>query len=516
MKRIISTVRVIAVAMLLIATCGCDGLSSQPEPYEITAQSLCSQLNEKRTELISEPLEHTITDYGTVDIGCAEEFTNREVTELVTPHNYKSDITLEEAIDDTDTLMRIFKTSYGAYGYFGGDSAFLAAQQRINDRLTQAYADGSGSTEMLHSIILEELAFVEDSHLRIGGKCTDFKEKLIYFESTGMTFLQDVNGFFTLLDGERYYLDKADETLIHLTVDDNGKLVYGLFMLSDDESTLPADITLTCHDGSKDTVNLYWKAASAGSADRRVHNYSVIDGIPVTSLSRMSINRGDISLTNDFINETAQLKDEKVFILDLRSNNGGSIYINDFFMYGLTGSRCQFKSQTVKRYSSLNLHHDKVNNDYMGGSDNYASFEQIDFFKNNRELVRSWYISDSTVPQSGETITKDVSAVMTPYKNTIIVLIDKNTVSAGEYFLHEFSTVENVIIMGTNSAGCLITGDVNTLSSVYLPNSGISVTYGQVLMLNDYADGFDSSGFMPDVISRNDALADAVALAKTL
>ena len=501
--------------MLAVLFCGC---AEQNAAYEVTVESICAELNEKRAAAVNAPLEHTVKDFGTADDSFPKDFTDEEVRALVTSRSYKSELTLEEALEDTDTLMRVFKTSYAGYCYFGGDESFSAAHERINCRLNEAYADGKEKqpSTMLQDILLEELFFIEDSHLSIGRKNTAFKEKYIFFEASEMEFHRDDCGLYTEIKNKKFYLDERDEQYIRLTTGADGMPVYGLFALTDDETSLPNEFSLTSRRGKKTSVPVEWSIADAGTPDKRVHNYSEIDGIPVTSLGRMSVSSEDIHLTNDFINRAAELRNEKVFILDLRSNVGGLTHVNDFFMYNLTGSRCCYKCQMVKRYSPLNLWHNKVNNDYLGGTESFSAFEQLDFFKENRELVRSWYSNIGSFLQRGKTSIRDVSAVMTPYENTIIVLIDKNTVSAGEYLLYELSTVNNVIIMGTNSAGCLITGDVNILSGVYLPNSGMTLYYGQTLMLSDGAEGYDSNGFMPDVISRRDALADAVALAKTI
>ncbi len=47
-----------------------------------------------------------------------------------------------------------------------------------------------------------------------------------------------------------------------------------------------------------------------------------------------------------------------------------------------------------------------------------------------------------------------------------------------------------------------------------LPNSGISIMYGQSLIIQDKMNGFDTDGYMPDIITRGDALDAAVALLK--
>ena len=98
------------------------------------------------------------------------------------------------------------------------------------------------------------------------------------------------------------------------------------------------------------------------------------------------------------------------------------------------------------------------------------------------------------------------------YENTIIVLINKSTMASAEYFLSELATVNNVIIMGTNSNGCMVTDNIIDAADIYLYNTGIPINYSPTLMIHDNMDGFDTKGWMPDIITRGDALDTAIEL----
>lgn len=523
MKKPIATA--VLLTLMIVTLSGCQtrkGLDVDQEAVnqsKITVEELCNTLNTQREKEVSEPMQYTMKDYGIIAKDEVKEFTPKEVERLVKSHGYKSEITCDEALKDIDVLMKILKTSYGGYTYFGGDKRFGEAKSRMKERVRDTYQNKPMMTGYLNNIMLEALSFVEDTHFMIGRKPTEFQEKYVFCDTEEMNFWKSEDGYYTVLDKKKYYLSKEDEKYVHVTVDDKGSLVYGLFPLSENENVLPKNMTFHLANGKKRNVSMHWKLIKENhtAARNRVYSSDEKEGISVISLGRMSIDGADIKMTNEFINEAKELRNQKMFILDLRENTGGIADLLDYFMYNLTGSRCEGKMAFAKRYSRLNQYHEKVNSRLIGSASSYSGLSNLDFFKEHEKQAKSW-LTESFIESKtdiGETIIRKHQAKWNQYDNKIIVLIDKNTYSAGEYFLFQLATMKNVIIMGTNSNGCLLTGDVNSRSSVYLPNSGIEVNYGQALVLTDRMKGFDTQGWMPDVITRNDALEDAVTLIKS-
>ncbi len=515
---------VLICILFIFSLCGCQSESVNTtnsedlEQYELSLDKLKEELNKQRKDEIEVSLQYTIKDYGIVEPDEAYAYSENEVLELTQKRRYENKISLDEAIADVDSLMKLMKNSYGGYTYFGGDKQFLKAKEQIIERVHEAYDQGENLTSYLQNILLEELTFVEDSHFRIGQLNTKFNEKYIYYDLGKTDFYQDSNGYYTVIEDAKWYLSHDDEMYFHLTVSDNGELVYGLFILSEEDSILPKEFILNSENGKEYTMPVSFAITSVGQRvdNNQIHSSSTIEGIPVTTLGGMAISDDVISDMNDFINEAKELRNEKVFILDLRGNIGGLTALNDFFMYNLTNSRCPFKMQTAKRCSAVNMYHEMVNFQTFDGDNGFSVLQKIDFFNENKELVASWFSEnvDFSEVTLDETLIKDYDADFTEYDNTIVVLIDKNVFSAGEYLIYQLATVENVIIMGSNSNGCMVTTDVNAMSPVYLPNSGISIMYGQSLIIQDKMNGFDTDGYMPDIITRGDALDAAVALLK--
>ncbi|GAA0688688.1 MULTISPECIES: S41 family peptidase [Clostridium] len=113
----------------------------------------------------------------------------------------------------------------------------------------------------------------------------------------------------------------------------------------------------------------------------------------------------------------------------------------------------------------------------------------------NKELKRSnsnsnkWYIS-KTEEKRHKNDTK------------IFVIVDDKVASTGEEFISYLKTLENIVVVGTNTSGSL-------LSNIYirsqLPNSHINISFGNIITANkDFEEG---KGFQPDVwIGNGDSL----------
>ena len=81
-------------------------------------------------------------------------------------------------------------------------------------------------------------------------------------------------------------------------------------------------------------------------------------------------------------------------------------------------------------------------------------------------------------------------------ENTCIILTSKRTMSCGEAFVDMSCNMENTLLVGENTFGCL----TGSLKHWTLPNTGLYVSFGEMLYL--YPDGgyFEEfRGFYPDI-----------------
>ena len=64
-----------------------------------------------------------------------------------------------------------------------------------------------------------------------------------------------------------------------------------------------------------------------------------------------------------------------------------------------------------------------------------------------------------------------------------------------------------VLVVGSNSAGYQISS--NSVG-IYLPNSGLQVKYSMMVVTSDIMNGFDSAGYLPDVVVDNVTAVDDI------
>ena len=90
--------------------------------------------------------------------------------------------------------------------------------------------------------------------------------------------------------------------------------------------------------------------------------------------------------------------------------------------------------------------------------------------------------------------------------------IDDHCGSSGEGAVQLLKTLDNVLIVGSNTAGYQLCGNISTFT---LPYTGIGVRFGSTLFLYGDGENVDHRGYAPDVwCDPQDALASVLALLK--
>jgi len=476
----------------------------------VTLDSLKATLNEIRKNDVRTTISDSeifLPDYESEEFEIIE-FGEPEL-ELLTPDfpERKDVLNYEEAENDVDYLFRILKTSYAPYEYFGGDEVFDKAKADILADLAE-FNNKMTSYDMQNAII-KHLGFMKDSHFALNSYSgIEFAEEVYYYDSTLREFRHDDAGYFTVVGGVKYYVSAEDEQYLRLTVGDTGELVYAFITLCEEGnlSALPCEVILTSEDGSKTpTLELDWITDSYSYAKYLTWDKPQGD-IPVTGIGAMMVDdKYYIAEMNAFVNRAKELRDEEVFILDLRGNMGGLSTISYMWMYNLTnGVEVEGEYTMVYYMSMLN---DLVT---MGNDEQIVeALLQFDFFEENPD-IKEELLSEEEEDVLGEGYVYDTVDIWTEYDGTIFVLCDKAVSSAGEMFILQLIDLENVVVFGTNSNIGLISGGTNYYVPVYLPNSGISVYYSTVLVLTDDSEDFDARGIQPDVVICGEDEAAAV------
>lgn len=475
----------------------------------ITLDELMEGLNEERKNDVRTNISDAdifLPDYESDEFQ-AIEFSEEELDLLTTP-NYEDSgsLTMEEIENDVDYLFRILKTSYAPYEYFGGDEVFNKAKEDI---LNEVHSYTAISTGKFESIIMDNLSFMMDSHFSLNMYSgVDFAEQVYYYDSEKRELRTDDKGYFLVVDGVKYYVDENDEEYLKLTVGESGELVYAFIAMCEEKNSgvLPREFTLLSDKNDEIILDIKWKT------DRYNYTYNLtwedeVDGIPLTGIGMMAIDDDNcIEEMNDFVNRAKELRDEEIFILDLRGNSGGLSTISYMWMYNLTNGKEVEGEYTMVYYMSMLNYLVTMGND----EEIIDALLKFDFFNENPDQKEE-LLSEEEEDELGEGYVYDTEDSWNEYDGTIFVLCDKAVSSAGEMFILELMDVENVVVFGTNSNGCLISGGTNYYVDVYLPNSGISIYYSTALILTDDSEDFDARGVQPDVIICGEDEAEAAA-----
>lgn len=533
----------LAVAMLLCAAatmltaCTAVGDISEHEPnsgeqtqqevpaevitdYPVTLDGLQEALNDLRSaqegEFVSQSdillnqriygdyysAEDFIADYESMDFR-EDEITDDEFRRLTHRPAGTSGKTISaaQAIEDADYLFRLLRTSYGAYALFGGDAVFDAAQLELENQIKTNYPNGL-TDSVLASLMVSCLDFIEDSHFSIGELETGFEEKYYFRDVLNPVFRRDSKGFYTVWYGDesntRHYLQQEDEKYIRLTIAADGELVYGLFALAGERSAdeLPEELMFQSADGEQ-AYKPHWAMMTCGdNQNSRYYTYSEKEGVPVVALSSFYLDNGSFADLNRYLNDAKRLRGEEAIIVDLRYNTGGHDSLSAMWLYSLTGGTQVPWSVGYASYISRM-------NDYIVSSNSEAVddlLSHLDFHKDYPEYMS--LLAETSTYTLGDAYIVERDKGFAEYDGTIFVLFNKYTYSAGELALFQFENLSNVVFVGVNSNGCLLTGGTNAAAPVYLPNSGLPIKYS-MMVITGVAEDFDSAGYQPDIVVDN-------------
>ncbi len=479
----------------------------------ITLEAMMDRLNAERwaDNRLEYSMEDYLPDYNSEDF-LSDEFSDSELSLLTTqPADIPPQLTYEQAVEDVEYLFRILRTSYGAYTFFGGDRVFDKAKSDVLSELYFYYPGGITVSD-LRSLMLESLSFVEDTHFDIDGEGTGFLERY-YYHSPDLTFRRDSMGYYNSATADgRWYLCSEDEKWLRPTIAEHGEIVYGVFALANSEEaeSLPESLRIGSTEGGAGNVTLHWERIDCPYVQHDyAYRYEEIDGIPVISLNTYYLEESVFDDINNYLNDALTLRNEEVIVIDLRYNTGGYDLLSEMWLYDFTEGEFIDWGIGYSAYISrlneyvLNSNAEEVNN----------IFERLDFFERHPDYWgdESDDSDDSYEYSEGDIYEIELTGGMEHNDTTIFVLCNKHTYSAGELALFQLENMENVVFVGMNSNGCLLTGGTNMDAPVWLPNSGMSVYYSTILVTSEIMEDFDANGFQPDlIVDDDDAVQDVI------
>ena len=208
------------------------------------------------------------------------------------------------------------------------------------------------------------------------------------------------------------------------------------------------------------TETLQWEETAAlGGGDSPDYRYLEENNIAYISIRAFRDSEEEYKdLYREFMQAGKRAKNTELVIFDLRSNSGGNGDSMKTWVRNFSGESPQIPEIRSDRTS---------------------------VFQNGNPISRSKFSKPQIT--TGKWIPNDIP---------VIVLVDDRCGSAGEFALNLLRTMENVLVVGSNSAGCQLGGNA---ISITLPNSGIYCQIGTQLRFAYDITNVDDTGYEPDV-----------------
>ena len=383
--------------------------------------------------------------------------TEQEMEQLLQAPGDRQSVTAEQARADVELFFRALKTAYGGYDYFGGDAVFFPARDAVMERLEALdRLTGKRLSEYLRDA-LESI--ISDGHFNI------LNERLV--QGQVMYYVP------------RLFLSPAETDapdLLKRTIGPSGELIWFFAVLSPDGANLPREAVVR-----GERTSLDWTRADNYAADSRpAYKRLKRGGVPVLVCRTLFAEDRTRAKLQALAAGGVDWRDEPLFMLDVRDHQGGNEGYAHDWIKGFAGVRSEPKVLGCSRYSSLFVRQ---------------------FMSTAREPMGEMSALEgkySFQPQCGALLATD---------SLIFVLQDRGTASAGEGFTYYMRGLENVVCVGSNTAGMTMIGNVIDLR---LPNSGVTARFGGNLTFYGTTENIEGRGHLPDLWVPPQEAEDAV------
>lgn len=435
--------------------------------YQNAFETLLGSVNEKRrTDMASEVTFDGFEDYIVNDPSTIDLLSDDEIKALVTNHPTRQSVSRDDALADVDLLFRALHNAYAAYYYFGEDK-FDAAEAEVKAWVQK---QKTVNVEKLGQTINTALQFVQDAHFAIRPGEENVKQQKAWYSYIGteQSFFKDDSGYYRMIDGEKWYVDSLSNKSSEMSpvLRANGSLGYAPTLLCHGKAGSSDTITLRNGDGVTRTDKIVWKANESlldDTWDRSSACYRYLEenGILYLSIRLFDSRRFADTVLPEYAASGSKAKNCKLVIYDLRSNGGGDDRYARTWTQNFTGAKSvDPKVAAGNRGSKLG---------------NAAGFNWM-----------SVGIFDGGVSR-GNWLPNDIP---------VIVLMDSRCGSSGESALTFAKTMDNVIVIGSNSAGYQLCGNVYDYS---LPRTGITACFGVSISFYGSMGNVDYKGYEPDL-----------------
>ena len=412
--------------------------------YELMDEACTERRNSWKTlPNASELAQYAVNDPKTKGL-----LSQTEIGRLLQSNTRKT-VSYAQAVADVDLYIRSFKYAYGGYYYFG-EAAFDKIKANV-------LADIEGKTTVtsaeLDASLKNHTSIIQDAHLRRNNPRT-----YASYYCEDQSFMFDGSKYYKLIDGEKWYYLRCDSE--HVTMKPfltkKGALVYApIWYYYRDQAVKTSKLVLYRGDETM-TQTVTWKENLPISSSGLDYKFLKENGIAYISIRSFS---DSASAFTDFLNSANRVKDAKAIIFDLRANGGGSDGYSRQWIMNYSGQRPSPRMRIATRNTAF----------WSSVTHGQEYFSQVSMGK-------------------GESIRNDIP---------IIILTDDQCMSAGEFAVKQLLTLENTVVIGSQTDGrTFCCGGFMFLS---LPNSGVSYMMGTTMYFLDDYQNRDDIGIAPDI-----------------
>lgn len=421
------------------------------------------EINARHKEMIENPDFEDFSPYTPSDSVYRGLVSESEIRQLLQQNDkYIEKVSAEELYSDIDLMFRAIKSSYGSYYYFGVEN-FDKAETELKEWIK---TQDSFRTTTIGKKLEDTFAFVRDGHFSV-NRPARYREGFKYstYILEDQYYSKDDKGFYKLHENSKWYFEDLDDpdTSMELFLNNEGELVYSPVRLSNTVKktsviTLKSDEDLLRQETVTWIENIELHETSRYNPDFK---YSRVGDVAYISL-RLGARIKDFPEYKEFINSAKDCHNAKIIIFDIRSNEGGAAeaftnWINTYANISNIGD--YLPKNQAKRISDITLSYGNI-------------YGQHGFY---------------TETKNGKQLSNDA---------TVLVLTDSACGSNGETLQKDLMNMENVIILGSNTAGAQIGG---SQMSFTLPNTGIQLAFGDGLQFSYGSENIDGIGYDPDI-----------------
>ena len=383
----------------------------------------------------------------------------KEVESLLSNSGGKNSLTYKEAVSDVNLYFKALKYGYGAYEYFGGDTRFNKAKKEVLGKLE---GKKKVSRTSLTKYLQNAMRFVIDGHFAVEGMTNTNKDSVAYqyYYDYSHAFSKDAKGYYKVKNGKKWYYKSCTTKSVSLqkTLTPSGKIVYSPVLFCKKSNSVKKS-TITLVNGKntkKETVN--WKEQKSFSltAPCREPDFKYLEQNGAAYISVRNFDWDYEEELSKFTESGASVQNASMIIFDIRSNGGGSDSFAEKWVKNFTGEKPVLNRAFSNHLTALN---------------------DSDYGKEVNDInINTGYMIKNNIP--------------------IIVLVDNKCGSAGETMLLSLRSLENVIVIGGNSYGAQLCGNMQWYK---LPNSGMNVAFGRSLGFACKVANVDNKGYTPDI-----------------